>query len=108
MPAPGDGPVLLVFESTGRHGGFSVSEGGGDPNPRPRELFRVAPQDGRPVSCRVRVLLPAQRGTERLLDVWAMGPWRLALRPPGEARRLETDLPLTRSTTARERSRCPR
>ncbi|MEU3334170.1 hypothetical protein [Streptomyces sp. NPDC006668] len=94
VPAPDDGPVLLVFESTDRHGGFSVSEGGGL-NPRPRELFRVAHEAGRPVSGRVRVLLPAQRGTERLLDVWALGPWRLALRPPGEARRLETGLPLT-------------
>ncbi|MEU1271311.1 hypothetical protein [Streptomyces sp. NPDC005799] len=93
VPAPDDGPVLLVFESTDRHGGFSVPEGGGlNPCPqavpgRPRGLAPGV----RPGPCPAA----AQRGTERLLDVWALGSVAAALRPPGEARRLETGLPPT-------------
>ncbi|MGW2523215.1 hypothetical protein ACWC09_40780 [Streptomyces sp. NPDC001617] len=74
--------------------GFSVHELG-LPGTRARELFKGAYDAWDTEPGRARVLLPARRGGELLLDVWAVGPWRIALRPPGEARRLEEDLPLT-------------
>ncbi|WP_458245200.1 hypothetical protein [Streptomyces sp. MAI_2237] len=94
VPAPGEGPALLVFETDDRHGGFRVYEGGGR-GVRPRELLGVAHEEGSPAPGRARVLVPGRRGGRLLLDVRAPGPWRLALRPPGEIRRLERGLPLS-------------
>ncbi|MDC2955312.1 hypothetical protein PO587_12650 [Streptomyces gilvifuscus] len=91
VPAPGDGPALLVFETDDRHGGFRVYEGGGR-GVRPRELFRVGYEAWSPVSGRARVLVPGRRGARLLLDVRAPGAWRIALRPPDEIRRLEREL----------------
>ncbi|MEU9389024.1 hypothetical protein AB0D86_03370 [Streptomyces sp. NPDC048324] len=94
VPAPGEGPALLVFETDDRHGGFRVCEGGGRGG-RPRELLAVAYEEWGPAPGRARVLVPGRRGGRLLLDVRAPGPWRLALRPPGEIRRLERGLPLS-------------
>ncbi|MFJ9725132.1 hypothetical protein ACIRP3_20520 [Streptomyces sp. NPDC101209] len=94
VPAPGEGPALLVFETDDRHGGFRVYEGGGR-GVRPRELLAVGYEEWGPAPGRARVLVPGRRGGRLLLDVRAPGPWRLALRPPGEIRRLERGLPLS-------------
>ncbi|MFD8308169.1 hypothetical protein ACFV29_38430 [Streptomyces sp. NPDC059690] len=91
VPAPGDGPALLIFETDDRHGGFRVYEGGGR-GVRPRELFGVAYEAWSPVSGRARVLVPGRRGARLPLDVRAPGAWRIALRPAGEIRRLEEEL----------------
>ncbi|MGW3139005.1 hypothetical protein [Streptomyces sp. NPDC001139] len=94
VPAPGEGPALLVFETDDRHGGFRVYEGGGR-GVRPRKLLAVGYEEWGPAPGRARVLVPGRRGGRLLLDVRAPGPWRLALRPPGEIRRLERGLPLS-------------
>ncbi|MFF0790549.1 hypothetical protein [Streptomyces spiralis] len=84
------GRVLLVFETEGReHDAYAVSGPGFG---RSTELVKGA--CGRDVT-RARVLVPPQRGAVMLLEVSAPGPWRLALRPAGEARQLRRGTRLT-------------
>ncbi|WP_306188773.1 hypothetical protein [Streptomyces sp. MK5] len=84
------GRALLVFEAEGReHDAYSVSGTGFG---RSTELVKGA--CGRHVTL-ARVLVPPQRGAVMLLEVSAPGPWRLALRPAGEARQLRRDTRLT-------------
>ncbi|GHE64747.1 hypothetical protein GCM10014715_17800 [Streptomyces spiralis] len=84
------GRVLLVFEAEGReHGAYSVSGTGFG---RATELVKGACG---PDVTRARVLVPPQRGAVMLLEVSAPGPWRLALRPAGEARQLRRGTRLT-------------
>ncbi|MFJ9542336.1 hypothetical protein ACIRPX_34440 [Streptomyces sp. NPDC101225] len=95
VPRPAEGgPALLVFETDNASGSFSVRDRGGAGG-RPRVLLKGAFEPSRTAPGRARVLLPEQHGTEMFLDVGATGPWRIALRPPGEARRLEAGAPLT-------------
>ncbi|MFR0359136.1 hypothetical protein [Streptomyces sediminimaris] len=95
VPRPAEGgPALLVFETDNASGSFSVRDRGSTGG-RLRVLLKGAFEPSRTGPGRARVLLPEQHGAEMFLDVWATGPWRIALRPPGEARRLETGVPLT-------------
>ncbi|MEU0600837.1 hypothetical protein ABZ484_21755 [Streptomyces sp. NPDC006393] len=84
------GRVLLVFEAEGRErDAYAVSGTGFG---RSTELVKGV--CGRDVT-RARVLVPPQRGAVMLLEVSAPGPWRLALRPAGEARQLRRGSRLT-------------
>jgi hypothetical protein len=95
VPRPaGSGPALLVLETENASTGFSVRDRGGTAG-RLRTLLEGSYEPSRTAPGRARVLVPEQHGAEMFLDVSATGPWRIALRPPGEARRLEAGVPLT-------------
>lgn len=83
-----DGPALLVFETDQEHGVYSVFI------PRPTRWREPLKGECGPGLTRGQVLVPAQRGAHTELEVWADGPWRLALRPAAEARRLCWNAPL--------------
>ncbi|MEU9481276.1 hypothetical protein [Streptomyces sp. NPDC048191] len=84
----GDGPALLVFEAAPC--AYSVSVPGRSGARRHRLV------SGRSLKApvRARVVVPAPAGGELSVSIHASARWRIAVRPAGEARRLEPELPL--------------
>ncbi|WP_432134213.1 MULTISPECIES: hypothetical protein [unclassified Streptomyces] len=82
LPRPAtDGPAVLAFETQTAQR-FSVHTRTG--HPARRQLLL----DGGPEPTAAHITVPPQDGDTLHVEVTARGPWRLALRPISEARRL--------------------